>query len=65
MTKFCPECGSVLTLANVDGDTKFYLCKECLSTWTTDIKDNAETELRRYFFGQALNDKNKDGANNG
>ena len=51
MTKFCPECGSVLTLANVDGDTKFYLCKECLSTWVTDVKDNTETELQRYFFG--------------
>ena len=51
MIKFCPECGSVLTLANDDGHTKFYLCRECLSTWVIDVKDNAETELRRYFFG--------------
>lgn len=47
----CPECGGVLTLANVDVDTKFYLCRECLSTWVTDVKDNTETELQRYFFG--------------
>ena len=51
MTKFCPECGSVLTLANDDGHTKFYLCKKCLSTWVTDVKDKTETELQRYFFG--------------
>ena len=65
MTKFCPECGSILTLVNVDEHMKFYLCRECLSTWVTDVKDNTETELKRYFFGQALNDKNKDGTNNG
>lgn len=47
----CPECGSVLTLANDDGHMKFYLCRECLSTWVTDVKDNTETELQRYFFG--------------
>ena len=51
MTKFCPECGGVLKLVNVDGHTKFYLCKKCLSTWVTDVKDNTETELQRYFFG--------------
>ena len=51
MTKFCPECGGVLTLVNVDEHTKFYLCKECLSTWVTDIENNTEAELRRYFFG--------------
>ena len=47
----CPEGGNILTLANDDGNMKFYLCRECLSTWVTDIKDNTETELRRYFFG--------------
>ena len=51
MTKFCPECGNILTLANDDGNMKFYLSKKCLSTWVTDVKDNTETELRRYFFG--------------
>ena len=51
MTKFCPECGGVLTLVNVDEHMKFYLCRECLSTWVTDVKDNTETELQRYFFG--------------
>ena len=51
MTKFCPECGGVLTLVNVDGHAKFYLCKECLSTWVTDVENNTETELQRYFFG--------------
>ena len=35
-----PECGTELTLVNVDGHTKFYLCRECLSTWVTDVKDN-------------------------
>ena len=44
---------------------KFYLCKKCLSTWVTDVKNNTETELQRYFFGWALNDKNKDDTNNG
>ena len=48
---FCPECGGVLTLVNVDEHTKFYLCKECLSTWVTDVENNTETELQRYFFG--------------
>ena len=65
MTKFCPECGGVLTLVSVDEHTKFYLCRECLSTWVTDVENKTETELQRYFFGQELNDKNKDGANNG
>ena len=51
MTKFCPECDGALTLVNVDGYTKFYLCKKCLSTWVTDVKNNTETELQRYFFG--------------
>ena len=44
---------------------KFYLCKECLSTWVTDVENNTETELQRYFFGQEFNDENKDGTNNG
>ena len=47
----CPECSSVLTLANVDEYIKFYLCRECLSTWVTDVENNTESELRRYFFG--------------
>lgn len=47
----CPECGNALKLANVEGDTKFYLCRKCLSTWTANVKNNIETELQRYFFG--------------
>ena len=47
----CPECNGALKLVTVEGDTKFYLCRECLSTWTANVKNNTETELQRYFFG--------------
>lgn len=51
MIQICPECGNALKLVNVEDNTKFYLCRECLSTWTTNVKNNTETELKRYFFG--------------
>lgn len=57
--KICPECGEVLKCMvvieakeTISGKTeRLYLCKKCLSSWSTEADGANESEPTRYFFG--------------